>query len=241
MTLFKINFAVIIQYSYFVGCMQLSFIETVQAQNPINYLAADSLFTNFAKSTDFTPDSVPLLSKSPAAFKVYSKTLEKKQLLILDTFIRKNLLDSLVIRQLRAKITYQNLTFMLQHPLVNGFFEVQQNEEASEQSKAFYRISYNEYGSFLDSVDISNESYLVVPEYITFLDTYTDYQEMRFHVFNSENKCTKFDRYWLVRLLFTGKVRSFMASKVVRNLQQETNSSKELEQILKDFTQKYSH
>ncbi len=209
-----------------------------------NYQIADSLFSNFVitstKNTISQPDSLLILSLSPTDFKIHIKNLEQKQLILLDSFAINNSFDSLIKSQLAAKIIYQNNNYLLQHPIINGFFEVQQNEEYSEQIKSFYRISYKDYSLFLDSLEVSNESYLLVNEYVSFLENYLVYQEIRFHIFNSAERCMQIDKYWLARLLFTGKVRKFMVAKIVRELE-KSFSIQELEPVLKDYHQKFSN
>jgi hypothetical protein len=252
-----------ISYSLFPIFLIFSFV-SAKAQTIThipNYQIADSLFSNFAsnfankffinfaKNTTFQPDSqldsLTFLSLSPTDFKNHIKDLEQKQLMLLDSFAISNVFDSLgfdslIKSQLVAKIIYQNNSYLLQHPILNNFFEVQQNEEYSEQIKSFYRISYKDYSLFLDSLEINNENYLPVNEYVTFLDNYLSYQELRFHIFNSAERCTQIDKYWLARLLFTGKVRRFMATRVVQELQ-KSFSAQELQTVLKDYNQKFTH
>jgi hypothetical protein len=210
----------------------------LHAQAITNYEIADSLFINFTKNIEFCPDSLPLLSLSPQDFKLYIENLTKKQLIILDSFQTQVSLDMFTKNQLIAKITYQNVTYILAHPIENGFFEVQQDENYSEEVKSFYRESYKDYSLFLDTLEISNNNYLPVKEYLNFLNVYLDYQEIRFHLFNNQINCTEIDRYWLIKLLFAGKVRGFMAKKELIALK-NIFSEQDLSTVIKDFRQKY--
>lgn len=209
----------------------------LQAQK-MNYAKADSLFAIFTKNSNFLPDSIPTLSIAPKEFIAYIQTIEQRQLHILDSFAKQYPVAEMEKEQLKAKICYKNFSHLLQHPIQNGFFAVQQDEDVAEEIKSFYRRSYQDYSSFLDTIEISQEQYLVVPEYIEFLNNYLNYQEIRFHIFNGIEKCNAIDRYWLLRLLFTGKVRKIMAEKIYQELQ-KTYSSQELMFVRKDFEQKY--
>lgn len=210
----------------FVFLLFLSFY-SLSAQS-FTYSVVDSLFSLSLQTHQLTIDSLPTLSLSPKSYKLYINELQDKQLNHLTDFaLQYSLVDSLK-NLLLAKITCQNITNLMQHPLNNGLFEVQQNEDFDETIKTFYRESYKDYNVFLDTIEVNNDSYLAVNEYIIFLEQYLDYQEIRFHVFNQAEKCNLLDRYWLIRLLFVGKVRKFMANKELAHLEEiyEENSLK---------------
>jgi hypothetical protein len=216
---------------YFTVLLLFNFFAHSQILH-INYTVSDSLFSKILTEKLLLPDSLPTLSLSPLGFKAYINDLQQKQRLCLDTFALQNALTDTIYSLLVAKITYQNLTNLLKHPLDNNFFEVQQNEQFTEEIKSFYRQSYHDYSLFLDTIQVSCDDYLLINEYIIFLDSYLDYQEIRFHVFNTVAKCTPFDRYWLIRLLFMGEVRNFMANKEWHYLQ-ENYAGKLVEKLSK--------
>lgn len=212
-------------------CLLFLPLFSVFAQS-FNYSTVDSLFSLSLQTNQLEIDSLPTLSLSPKSYKLYINELHEKQLNYLTNFALEYKLTDTLKNLLVAKITYKNLFYIMQHPLDNGLFEVQQNEDFEEIIKGFYRESYKDYNVFLDTIEVNNDSYLVVNEYIIFLEQYLDYQEIRFHVFNQAEKCNLLDRYWLIRLLFVGEVRKFMANKELAHLE-EIYDAKSLQAIYK--------
>lgn len=193
----------------------------------------DSLFSLFAARQVLFADSLPLLSCSPAVFVCYINDLQAKELAAADSFATTHNLDSLTTALLLAKITYKNVLALLEHPMKNGLFDVQANSEIDESIKTFYRESYKDYSLFLDTLLINHDFYLQVPEYVEFIEFYLDYQERRYHILN-QTDCPPEDRYWLIKFLFWGQVRKFLATKELENLLQ-THKRESLAAILQDF------
>jgi hypothetical protein len=199
----------------------------------LNQETRDSIFSLFAARQMLFADSLPVLSCSPSDFVLYINNLQEKELAAADSFATKHKLDSLTTALLFAKITYKNVLALLEHPMKNGFFDVQENSEIDESVKAFYRASYKDYSLFLDTLLISHDFYLQVPEYVEFIEFYLDYQERRYHILN-QTDCPDSDRYWLIKFLFWGQVRKFLATKELENLLQ-THKRETLTAILQDF------
>jgi hypothetical protein len=205
----------------------------VPAIPTFNQEKQDSLFALFAARQILFADSLPLLSCSPADFVLYINDLQTQELAAADSFATKHEFDSLTAALLFAKITYKNVLALLEHPMKNGFFDVQENSEIDESIKSFYRESYKDYSLFLDTLLINHDFYLQVPEYVEFIEFYLDYQERRYHILN-QTDCPPEDRYWLIKFLFLGQVRKFLAAKELENLLQ-TQKRESLAAILQDF------
>ncbi len=186
---------------------QQSWSQAKPMQVATNYPAIDSLFCEFMITKSYEADSLPLFSLSPSQFVAHIDTVHLQELTLVKDFARQTTLDSTSIQLLVAKITYKNVLALLLHPIANGFFEVQGDENFDETAKTFYRESYKDYSLFLDTLEINNDFYLQVPEYVDFISAYLDYQEQRFWVFNKKENCQPADRQWLAWFLLTGEVR----------------------------------